>query len=496
MNEKSINQKSILKNVLKTMVFTIFLLSFLAASSQDTVSLQNKEWTLEDCINYALENNIDIKKQLLLVQGQEDQLLQSKLGMLPNLNAGATHGYNWGNTVDRYTNEFATTRVQSNNFYLGTQFNLFQGLQQVNSVSQNKLDWLATQYDLDLMMDDISIAVAGYYLDILFNQELLAVAREQFGVTNQQVVRMDKMVQAGTLARGDLLNMEAQAATEELLVIEAENRLAISYLTLQQLIDLPVSAGFRIDVPELKPVEAPQVALTPQDVYTTALMSRPEIKSAEYRVQSAEKGVSIARGYLSPILSFNGTWATGYSGAAQQENGLINTSTVPIGYLQSNPTEIVVTDYDIPAGYETIAFDNQLNDNQNKSLQLSLQIPIFNGWQARTAISQAKIMKEDADLNLQKTKIELDKTIQLAYADAVAALKNFNASEKKLQAQQEAFKYSQQKLDVGLLTSVDYNETKKELLRAESELLQAKYRFIYTTTVLDFYMGKPLTLNK
>ncbi len=478
------------------MVFTIFLFSVLAASSQDTLSLQNKEWTLEDCINYALENNIDIKKQLLLVQGQEDQLLQSKLGMLPNLNAGATHGYNWGNTVDRYTNEFATTRVQSNNFYLGTQFNLFQGLQQVNSVSQSKLDWLASQYDLDLMMDDISIAVAGYYLDILYNQELLAVAREQFGVTKQQVTRMDKMVQAGTLARGDLLNMEAQAATEELLVIEAENRLAISLITLQQLIDLPVSMNFRIDVPVLKPVEAPQITLTPQQVYSTAIMNRPEIKSAEYRVQSAEKGISIARGYLSPTLSFNGTWATGYSGAAQQDNGQVTTTTVPIGYLQGNPSQIVVTDYDTPTGYTTIPFDSQLNDNQNKSLQLSLQIPIFNGWQAKTAISQAIIMKEDASLNLQNTKLQLNKTIQLAYADAVAALKNYNASEKKLQAQQEAFKYSQQKLDVGMLTAVDYNETKKELVKAESDLLQAKYRFIYTTTVLDFYMGNPITLNK
>jgi outer membrane protein len=496
MNEKSINQKSILFNVLKTLVFTVFMFTVLAASSQDTLSLNNKEWTLEDCINYALDNNIDIKKQLLIVRNQEDQLLQSKLGVLPSLNAGATHGYNWGNTVDRYTNEFATTRVQSNNFYLGTQFNLFQGLQQINTVNQNKLNWLASQYDLDLMMDDISIAVAGYYLDILYNREILAVAREQYDVTKQQVGRMDKMVQAGTVARGDLLNMEAQAATEEMLVIEAENALTLSYLTLQQLIDLPVSTGFRVDVPELKAVEAPQVVLTPQDVYSTALVNRPEIKSAEYRVQSAEKGVSIARGYLSPTLSFNGTWATGYSGAAQQENGQVTTTTVPIGYLQANPAEIVVTDYSTPTGYNTIPFDKQLNDNQNKSLQLSLQIPIYNGWQARTAISRAKIQKEDADLSLQKTKLDLNKKIQQAYADAVAALKNFNASEKKLKAQQEAFKYSQQKLDVGMLTAVDYNETKKELLKAESDLLQAKYRFIYTTTVLDFYMGKPLTLNK
>jgi outer membrane protein len=385
--------------------------------------------------------------------------------------------------------------VQSNNFYLGTQFNLFQGLQQINTVNKTKLDWIATQYDLDLMMDNISIAVAGYFLDILYNQELLAVAKEQYGVTQQQVIRMGKMVDAGTIARGDLLNMEAQSATEELLVIEAENRLAISYLTLQQLIDLPVSSTFRIEVPELKPVEAPQVTLTPQDVYQVALMGRPEIKSAEYRVQSAEKGVSIARGYLSPILSFNGSWATGYSGQSKNGYDPVQVLYENAGYTQNTlePVTLVSSTY---SRYEIVPFQDQLNDNQNKSLSLSLQIPIYNGWQARTAISQAIIRKEEADLSLQKTKLDLDKTIQQAYADAVAALKNYNASEKKLSAQQEAFKYSEQKLAVGLVTTVDYNEVKKNLITAESDLLQAKYRFIYTTTVLDFYMGNPLTLNK
>ena len=471
------------------MIFTVVFFSFLAASSQV------KEWTLEDCINYAHENNIDIKKQLLLVQTQKDQLLQSKLGMLPSLNAGATHGYNWGNAVDRYTNQFATTRVQSNNFYLGTQFNLFQGLQQVNTVRQNQLDWLASQYDLDLMMDDISIAVAGFYLDILYNQELLAVSKGQLEVTKQQVNRMEKMVEAGTVARGDLLNMEAQEATEELTVIEAENRLAISYLTLQQLIDLPVDAGFRVEVPELKPIEAPQVTITANDVYQVALANRPEIRSAEYKVQSADRGVSIARGYLSPVLSFNGSWATGFSGASKNGFDPVSVEYQNAGYVQNTlePITLVSSTY---SRYEVIPFGDQLNDNQNKSLSLSLQIPIYNGWQARTAISQAKIRKEEADLTLQKTKLDLDKKIQQAYADAVAALKNYAASEKKVKAQQEAFKYADQKLGVGLVTTVDYNETKKNLTTSESDLLQAKYRFIYTTTVLDFYMGKPITLNR
>jgi len=488
MNLKSINQKNFFYKTLRTLITTTSLFFFLAASSQQ------HEWTLEECINYALDNNIDIKKQVLTVDNQKDQLLQSKLGMLPSLNAGATHGYNWGNAVDRYTNQFATTKVQSNNFYLGTQFNLFQGLQQINNMNRNKLEWMATQYDLDLLMDNISIAVAGFYLDILYNQEIFRVAGEQLDVTKLQVNRMQKMVDAGTMARGDLLNIQAQAATEELQQVQAENSLVLSYLSLQQLIDIPVTDTFRIESPALKQIEAPQVVLTPGDVYQTALTKRPEIKSAEYRVQSAEKGISYAYGYLSPTLSFNGSWATGYSGASKTGSEPVQQLYENAGYVQSTlePITLVQT---VDSKYTVIPFNSQLNDNQNKTLTLSLNIPIFNGWQAQTAISQAKIRKEEADLTLQKTKLDLNQTIQKAYADAVAALKNYNASEKKVQAQREAFKYAEQKLGVGLVTTVQYNDTKKELTRAESDMLQAKYRFIYTTTIIDFYMGNPISLK-
>lgn len=444
--------------------FVSFLFMILSASG---LQAQEKRLSLEDCINYALDHNIDIKKQVLAVEAYKADLLQSKLGMLPSLNAGATHGYNWGQTIDRYTNSFATERVQSNNFYLATDVSLFSGLQQVNTVKQNKLELMASEYDLDLMMDNISIAVAGYYLDILYNEELLAVAGDQLAITQQQVNRMKKMVDAGTMAKGDLLNLEAQAAAEELAVVQAENALNISYLSLMQLIDYPVSEEFAIVKPELKPIEAPQVSVNAEDVFNTALNLRPDIKSAELRVRSAEKSLDISRGYLSPTISFSGSWATGFSGAAKEN----------------------VEPYDV------IPFNTQLNDNNNKTINLSLQIPLFNGYQARTAISKSKLLRETAQNDLQQTKLNLNKTIQQAYADAVSALNNYNASEKKVEAQTEAFKYSQQKFDVGMLTSVEYNTTKKDLATAESQLLQAKYRFIYTTTVLDFYMGKPLSLK-
>lgn len=450
-------------------------------------------FSLEDCINYAIDHNIDIKKQMLGVDSREADLTQSKLIMLPDLNAGGNHIYNWGQTIDRYTNEFATNRVQSNNFYLSSSVTLFNGLRQVNTMKQSEMELQASQYDLDYLMDDISVAVAGYYLDILFNQELTEVAEEQIAVTLQQADRMEKMVEAGTMARGDLLNIQAQAATEELQLVESQNRLQLSYLNLMQLIDYPVSQDFRIERPELRAIEAPSITLSSDDIYNTAVQSRPEIKSAELRVESADKGIALARGYLSPSLSLNGTWATGYSGARIEGLSPFD-EVIPIGYTEGGEAVYTVTQgYD---EFQTVPWDQQIKDNSNQSVGFSIQVPIFNGWQVRTAINKAKIAREEAEYNLQQTRLQLNKKIQQAYLDAVSALKNFNAAERKLQAQQEAFKYAEQRFEVGLLNSVEYNETKKELTRAESEMLQAKYNYIFTTTVLDFYMGRPLSIEE
>lgn len=466
-------------------VILFFLFSQLTSAQQF--------WSLEDCINYALENNIDIKKQMLMVENRKADLLQSKLNVLPNLNAGGNHIYNWGQTVDRYTNTFAQSRVQSNNFYLSSNFTVFGGLQKVNTMKQNQLELMASQYDLDFLMDDISVAVAGYYLDILYNEEILAVAHEQLGVTKQQVQRMQKLVDAGSLAKGDLLNLEAQAATEELQVVEAENRLRISYLSLMQLIDYPVSEDFRIEQPVLKDIEAPSISITANDIFNVAEGIRPEIKSAEIRVESAQKGVAVAKSYQSPILSITGNWATGYSGLSSQGSDPYYKS-VLIGQTEYTMENVFTTVQDYEQ-YNTIPWSNQMKDNQNKSVGLTLQVPIFNGWQVRTNINKAKLAHADAEYTLEQERLNLEKKIQQAYADAVAALNNFTSSRKNIHAQQEAFKYAEQKFDVGIMNSVEYNETKKDLTRAESELLQAKYRFIYTTTILDFYMGNPLKIE-
>lgn len=476
------------KALIRPVLFFLLVLTSVSTFAQ-------QKWTLEDCIDYALDNNLDIKRQIQMVQSYKANLLQSALSMLPDLNANASNAWNWGQTIDQFTNEFATSRVLSNNFNIQSNMILFNGLQKFNTVKQNKIDLLASNYDLDVLKNDISLAVAGYYLDILFNLEILDVAANQLNITREQVVRVEKMVEAGSSAKGDLLNIQAQASAEELTVVESENRLNISKLSLQQLIDLPVTKDFTIEKPILKPVEAPKEFIDADIIYAHALNTRPEIKSYELKVQSAEKSLAIAKGAQSPSLSVGFSYGTGYSGARQEVDPNIQADTIykPIGFTE-NTKEIVLSPM-ISNSYRITPFADQLNDNDNATLGFYLRIPIFNGWQVRSGISQAKIQRTIANINYEQEKRTLRKTIEQAYADAVAALKKYKSAHEKVKAQEESFKYTEQKFEVGMLTSFDYNNTKKELTAAQSELLQAKYDFIFKTTILDFYMGNPIRIN-
>lgn len=480
--------------VLKILNPGIFVLAFLLLFTPK--AMPQKVWTLEDCINYALENNLDIQKQVQSVESYKANLTQSALGMLPNLNANGTNYWNFGQTIDQYTNTFATTTVRSNNFYISSNMVLFNGLQKLNTVKQNQIMVLAGKYDLDVLKNSISLSVAGYYLDILFNVELLDVANQQLEITKLQVDRIQKMVDAGSSARGDLLNIQAQRAAEELTQVQAANTLSISYLSLQQLIDMPVAKDFRIEKPVLKEVAAPKQPVTPDIIYEHALKDRPEIRAAELRVDAAQKRLAIARGIITPTLSVSGSWGTGYSGAAKEIDPNVpgDTNWTVVGITQKSKDLVLMPEINYATRVKS--FGDQLKTNNNQSVGFSLSIPIFNGWQGRTNITQAKISKYQAELDLDIQKRNLRKLIEQSYADAVASLQKYNSSLERVNAQTESFKYTQQKFDVGLMTSFDYNNSKKDLTKAQSDLLQAKYDFIFKTTILEFYMGNPIQIQQ
>ncbi|MCD4696135.1 MAG: TolC family protein [Bacteroidales bacterium] len=490
-----INLEKNLMSIQKMKFIAIVLaISFFFLTAGRLLAQETKIWSLEECINYALDNNINIKKQYLNINYQEEILNQSKLDVLPSLNGYLSHGYNWGQRVDPFTNEFATDRVRSNNLYLQGDLNLFSGLQQLNTIKRNKFDLMKAQFDADFYKDDISISVTTEYLQALYYLELVEIENNQLDITDQQVLRTTKLVDAGTLAKGDLLTIEAQQASEELSLVEAENSLNLSYLNLSQLMELQTAQGFTIEKPELGLIDRPEI-FTPDKVYTTALESRPEIKSSEMDVESAITELKIAKGSYYPRLSLSGLIGSGYSGA----NVIYNNPSIGVSDNPFALTESGENVYEYEVNFESSSptpFNDQFNDNLNETVGLNLNIPIFNGWRSRSNVAQAKIGIENANLDLELQKNDLYKTIQQAYNDAVSAFNRNKAAQKKVHATSEAFKYAEQKFNVGLINSVEYNDAKKEYNNALSESLQAKYDFVFRITVIDFYLGKPLTLKR
>ena len=433
-------------------------------------------WSLEDCIAYAMENNIQIKQTILNTEYNENLLKQSRLGQIPNLNASGNYTYSWGRALDQTTYQF-TENEQINSISTGvsTQVNLFNGLQARNTIERNRLNLMASYEDVEKVKNDISLNIASAYLIILFNKELLAVTRNQLEITGQQVDRTRKMVDAGKLAEGSFLEIKAQHAAEELNVVSAENQLAISLLNLQQTLDLPMDTAFDVILPELDDPDEDPIVMNAMEVYRIAEQQMPEIRSAEMNLESSEKGLSVAKGGRSPQLYMSSNFNTGYSDIREK---VISTSPVT----------------GLPTEYGAYPFFEQMRDNTSAGVGLGLSVPIFNGWQVNANIANARIALENSQLELQSRKLTLYANINQAYADALAALKKFRATEEALVSMEESFKYTEKKFEVGLVNTVDYNTSKNQLTSTQSDLLQAKYDFIFRTKILNFYRGEPITL--
>lgn len=476
--------------VIQVLLFTVITLFGLPGKS--VAQNAPAPWTLQKCIDYALKNNIQIRQSEITRETYAATLVQDKASLLPSLNANASHSYNFGRTIDPFTNQFANSMVLSQNFSLSSSLVLFNGLQKVNTVQQGEYDLKSSQEDLDKMKNDISLNIASGYLQILFNQELLVVAANQVGISQQQVERTKRLVEAGTMARGNLLQLQAQLATDELSQTNAQNQLDLSYLSLAQLLDLDSVGTFTIVKPDLA-MPSESLLMSATQIYNTAVTVQPAIRSAQYKLRSYDMALKIAKGAISPRLSVNAAIGTGFSGASKELVGIpVITGFVPNGSVTSTGETVLQPLYS--AQTQVTPFSNQVNDNFNRNIGFYLTIPLFNGLQTHGNIQKAKLAMKNADLNLQYQEIQLRKTIQQAYADANAAFIKYTATKKAVDANQEAFKYVDQKFNVGMVNSLDYNDAKNKLIKAQSDLLQAKYDYIFKLKILDFYQGKPLVL--
>jgi outer membrane protein len=449
-------------------------------------------WSLENCLQYALENNIQIKQSVLNTEYNENLLKQSKLGQIPSLSGSANYNSSWGRALDQTTYRYSNEQINSVNMGLSSYTNLFNGLQVRNTILQNELTLMASYQDVESVKNEISLNIAAAYLTIMFNQELLAVTKSQMEITGQQVERTKKMVDAGKLARGNVLELQAQYASEELNLVNAENQLSISLLNLQQILYLPIDTAFAVIIPELAdPAEDP-LLVDAQEVYSIAEEIMPQIKSAMLSLESAEKGLAIAKGARSPQLYLSANYNSGYSDIRQQFVEVGPPQQIPIGETMSGEP-VVSYPQEIPV-LGAYPFLDQVRDNRSSGIGLGLSIPIFNSWSINTNIANARIMHENAKLDLQNRQLALYASVHQAYADALAALKKFNATQQALTFMEESFKYTEKKFEVGLVNTVDYNMSKNQLISTQSDLLQAKYDFIFKIKILNFYRGEPITL--
>ncbi len=448
---------------MKKLIITLLVSGFFFINGAEAQT----KWTLEQCINYALQNNIQIKRQELQTESTKKDYVQSELNLLPNLNADFQHQIGKGSVATQ--NYSYAPSVKQGNMGIRSSMTLFDGLQNYNTIKRNKYSFLAAESDLEKAKNDVALSIASAYLQILFDKEQLLVAQQQLDVTMLQVERTKKLVDVGNLAQGELLRIQAQAANEKSNVTGAQNSLDIAYLNITQLLDLDSVGDFEVVMPEeLNPENYTFSSVT--DIYQEALNNMPQIKSAEYNVKRSVKNLAISRGMVSPQITISGSVSSRYT----------------VGITQPDPTNIGNTiDYPI---------DNQLKNNKYSILTLQMNIPIFNKWSTATTIQKSQIALNDARYQFDLAKQALYKEIQQAYADAKAALQNYNSAQEAIKSNEEAFSYTEKKFNVGLVNSLEYNQAKNDLATAQSNLLRAKYQYIFQVKVLDFYRGVAIKL--
>jgi len=469
----------------KLLLVSVCLLVTLTGFTQE-----KKIWTLRELIDYAITNNLSVKRSTYGVESSEINALQSKMTMLPTLNANGNYGLNWGRTIDPTTNIFTENKVKSANMGANSSLLLWNGFRLFYNMKQGEVELEAANEDLIKAKNDVILNVIILYLNVVFNKELHNVAQFQLKSTQEQLERTRKLVDAGSVPKADLLNLEAQLATNELSVIQNENSQNLSLLQLKQALQLPASTQMDVQLPQLDIESQLIMNKTADEIYDIATMTMPEIKAAELRKRSTTYAFRSARGNLYPRLSVNASYSTIYSDQRQQftpDGGFASRS---IGYVQGTGTPVLT---DVSTGSVFVpGISDQFVDNRGRSIGLNIQIPVFNGLSTRSAMKRAAISHEIAMISFQEISNSLRQVVETAYNNANAAIKTYQSTDKQVKARDEAFRMTKQRYNLGAVNFVDYQVAENNLFQSQSDLLRAKYDFIFRKKVLDFYQGLPL----
>ncbi|UAB82507.1 TolC family protein [Marixanthomonas sp. SCSIO 43207] len=458
---------------------------------------QEKKWTLQECVQYALENNISIKQSQLDVEATEADKLLAIGNFLPTISATGGVSENTGLSFNPVTNNAQTTTFLSATGRINVGYTLFDGLRNVRESQRAELSKLASQYRLDKMKDDISLAVANSYLQVLLNKANLEVAKAQNEVTLQQIERTNNLVDAGTLPRGDLLEIQATNAGEKQRIAEAENAVTISLISLAQLLLIEDYANFDVADEGYNIVGDDIIEKPVQEVINAAEENRNEVKIAIKNVELAEKDLQIARGSYYPTLSaFFGydtryTDATTFSTQVDPNNPVV---TEEIGVVEETG-QTVIGQFPNTVTREIGAdpFFDQLYQNDGISYGLQLNIPILNGFATRANVKRNKINLLRTEFQLEQAKLDLESNVYQAYVDAKGALKAYEAAIAALESQELAYDYAKDRYDVGLTNAFDFSQSKLRFDNATIEVNRTKYNYIFKLKVLELYFGVPAT---
>jgi outer membrane protein len=461
-----------------------------------SVNAQTKKWTLQECVNYAVENNISIKQTEL---DSKTAIIDRKGAIgnfLPSLNLNSSHSWNIGLNQDITTGLLQNQTTQFTAAGANVGVNIYSGLQNQNTLRRANLSIVAAKYQLLKMQEDIALNVANAFLQVLFNKENLKVQQQQLAINEQQYDRSDQLVKAGSIPRGDLLDIKATVATNKQNVIIAENVLLISKLSLAQLLQLKDFEDFDVvDTTDIND-ENNIMSETPNAIYSKALEGRTELKIARVNLEIAEKGVEIAKGAYQPTLQgfYNFNSRVAYSDrVVGLEPNILNPTSVS-GFVEGTNQIVLVPNFTRTLGNAAPFFD-QFFDNKGQTFGVQLSIPIFNGFTARNNVARSKVSLERSKIAVEQQDLDLQRNVFTAFADSKGALNAYESSTVAVEARQVAFDYAKERYDVGLMNSFDFNQSQTLLTNAQSEVLRTKYDYIFKIKILEFYFGIPLIKN-
>jgi outer membrane protein len=436
------------------MILRKILLLFLFTGLQ--MVAQGKKWTLEECVDYAIKNNISIKQSELDLKTSSIEKMEAIGGFLPSLNANANYSVNTGASINPVTNQFQNQTFKSFSAGASSNITLFNGLANWKVVQRAKLSRIANSYRLDKMKDDIALSVANSYLQILFNKEQLKVQINQNLITKENINRTKDLIEAGVVPAGDIYELQATDATQQQQIINTENTLFISKIGLCQILLLEDYASFDIS-DEVFDIPLTNISNETQEtILVKARESVKEVKIALSNVDLAKKDLAISRSSYLPTL----TGFVGYN-TRWSESTIFN-------------------------------FADQLSLFDGTGIGLQLNIPVLNGLATRGRVQRAKINQERATYQLKQAELDLERNVYQAYNDVINARKAFEAAQKSLESRLQAFNFSKERYNVGLQNAFDFSQATLALENAQSEVIRTKYDYIFRTKILEFYFGIPL----